>query len=199
MSSSEPPSFSSEDSDNAAAEEAPAGQFSTCPAIRGKCKALSREISRKLGDQPSRRPHNFYPLIEQTTTPNTLITPHTHLFSAALSQPVESPTWAWKQTGQEAYRQTVRQAGGEEGGGGATVVLAQNLSVHGKALKLYLFDFYGCAVWCERTLLCRGGRSRRPHPAERQAVLALRRQGASQRGACDTRRTRACGHRRRSR
>ena len=129
MSSDEPPSYSSDDGDNEVTAEAPAGQSSTCPAISGKCKALSREISRKLGDQPSRRPHNSNQRVEHTTTTHALYTPHTHLFSAALSQPVESPTWAWKQTGQEAYRQTVRQAGGEEGGGGATVVLAQNLSV----------------------------------------------------------------------
>ena len=59
------------------------------------------------------------------------LTPLTHLFSASLSHPpVGSPSWAWKQTGQGAYRQAVRQTEGEEEGGGASVVLAQGSAVH---------------------------------------------------------------------
>ena len=49
------------------------------PAIGGQFTALSAEISWKPGDLASRRAHNYYSRVEQTTTPDTLTTPLTHL------------------------------------------------------------------------------------------------------------------------
>ena len=77
MSSDEPPSYSSDN--GSGAEESPPGLYSPTPGICGQCQESVGEISWKLGDQPSRISHNFYSRVEQTTTPDTLITPLTHL------------------------------------------------------------------------------------------------------------------------
>ena len=78
MSSDEPPSYSSDnDSED---EGSPAGLYSTCPAIPGQCRELSREISWKTGEEASNGCHNSYQRVEQTSTPNTHITLLTHLF-----------------------------------------------------------------------------------------------------------------------
>ena len=117
MNSDEPPSFSSDHSDESSQDSS--GQSSTCPAISGQCKALSREISWKLGDQPSRRPHNSYQRVEQTSTPNTHITLLTHLFSElAVPSSVERPPEPGNQQGRRADRQADRQAEGEGEEGG---------------------------------------------------------------------------------
>ena len=76
MSSSEPPSHS-DGNDSEVQASSSAGPYSPAPGICGQCKESVGEISRKLGDQPSRRPHNFYSRVEQTSTPNTLISSHT--------------------------------------------------------------------------------------------------------------------------
>ena len=89
------------------------------PAISGQFIALSREISWKLGDQPSRRPHNSYQRVEQTSTPNTHITLLTHLFSElAVPSSVERPPEPGNQQGRRADRQADRQAEGEGEEGG---------------------------------------------------------------------------------